>query len=79
MARWRCRNQECDRRIFTERLPSLAAPFARQTARLGNIVRRLDHSAGGRFTERLLRRLGMPINDTTTIGTVKLAGVQAGC
>jgi transposase len=34
LARWRCRNQRCDRRIFTERLSGLAAPFARRTARL---------------------------------------------
>jgi hypothetical protein len=71
MARWRGRNQECDRRIFTERLPSLAAPFARQTARLGNIVRLLGHNAGGRPSERLLRRLGMPISDTTILRSLK--------
>ena len=34
LGRWRCRNQQCDRRIFTERVPGLAAPFARRTARL---------------------------------------------
>src|ERR1700722_17627346 len=32
LGRWRCRNQRCDRRIFTERVSSLAAPFARRTA-----------------------------------------------
>ena len=36
LGRWRCRNQQCDRRIFTERVPSLAAPFARRTATGGN-------------------------------------------
>src|ERR1700743_2846717 len=29
--RWRCRTQQCDRRIFAERLPRLATPFARRT------------------------------------------------
>ena len=67
LARWRCRNQRCDRRIFTERLPGLAAPFARQTARLAGIVRLLGHSAGGRPSERLMRRLGMPVSDTTIL------------
>jgi hypothetical protein len=33
LARWRCRNQRCERRIFTERRPDLAAPFARHTSR----------------------------------------------
>jgi hypothetical protein len=39
LGRWRCRNQLCDRCIFTERVPSLAAPFARRIARLAGIVR----------------------------------------
>src|ERR1700733_10979089 len=61
LGRWRCRNQRCDRRIFTERVPDLAAPFARRTARLSEIVRLLGHSAGGRPSERLMRRLGVDV------------------
>src|ERR1700677_2941584 len=71
LGRWRCRNQLCDRRIFTERVPSLAAPFVRRTARLAEIVRLLGHSAGGRPSERLMRRLGMPVSDTTILASVR--------
>src|ERR1700678_1789972 len=71
LGRWRCRNQQCDRRIFTERVPGLAAPFARRTARLAGIVRLLGHSAGGRPSERLMRRLGMPVSDTTILASLK--------
>jgi transposase len=71
LGRWRCRNQLCDRRIFTERVPSLAAPFARRTARLAGIVRLLGHSAGGRPSERLMRRLGMPVSDTTILAGLR--------
>jgi len=71
LGRWRCRNQRCDQRIFTERAPSLAAPFARRTARLAEIVRMLGHSAGGRPSERLMRRLGMPVSDTTILASLK--------
>jgi transposase len=71
LGRWRCRNQQCDRRIFTERVPALAAPSARRTARLAEIVRLLGHSAGGRPSERLLRRLGMPVSDTTILASLK--------
>ncbi len=71
LARWRCRNQRCGRRIFTERLPGLAAPFARRTARLAGIVRLLGHSAGGRPSERLMRWLGMPVSDTTILRSLK--------
>jgi hypothetical protein len=71
LARWRCRNQRCDRRIFTERLSGLAAPFARRTARLAGIVRLLGHSADGRPSERLMRRFGMPVSDTTILRSLK--------
>jgi len=77
MTRWRCRNDRCDRRIFVERFPKLAAPFARRTARLAGIVRLFGHSVGGRPSERLMARLGMPVSDTTILRSVKkLAGVQ---
>src|SRR5208283_4579735 len=49
----------------------LAAPFARRTARLAGIVRLLGHSAGGRPSERLMRRLGMPVSDTTILRSLK--------
>ena len=88
-ARWRCRNVLCDRRIFTERRPGLAAPFARQTARLAEIVRLVGHSMGGRPWERLMGRLGMPVSDTTILrklrghaslrpvnGAIRVAGVD---
>ena len=32
--KWFCRNRSCRRRIFTERLPTIAAPWARRTLRL---------------------------------------------
>ena len=70
LGRWRRRNQQCDRRIFAERVPGFAAPFARRTARLAEIVRLLGHSAGGRPSERLMRRLGMPVSDTTILASL---------
>ena len=71
LGRWRCRNQQCDRHIFTERAPDLAAPFARRTTRLAEIIRLLGHSAGGRPSERLMRRLGMPVSDTTILASLR--------
>jgi len=73
LGRWRCRNLKCERRIFAERLPGLAAPLSRQTTRLAEIVRLLGHSAGGRPSERLMRRLGMPVSDTTILASLKQA------
>ena len=71
LARWRCRKDGCDRRIFAERLPRLASPYARRTARLAEIVRLFGHSVGGRPSERLMARLGMPVSDTTILQSVK--------
>ena len=71
VTRWRCRNDQCDRRIFAKRVPALAASFSRRTARFAGIVRLFGHSAGGRLSERLLARLGMPMSDTTIPRTVK--------
>ena len=71
LGRWRCRNLKCDQRIFAERLPGLVAPLSRRTTRLAEIVRLLGHSAGGRPSERLMRRLGMPVSDTTILTILK--------
>jgi transposase len=77
LTRWRCRNDRCDRRIFAERLPMLATPYARRTARLSEIVWLFGHSVGGRPSERLMARLGMPVSDTTILRSVKeRAGAQ---
>jgi hypothetical protein len=71
LTRWRCRNDQCGQRIFSERLPDLATPYARRTIRLAGIVRLVGHAAGGRPAERLMRRLGMPIDRTTILRMIK--------
>jgi transposase len=69
--RWRCRNHQCDCRIFVARLPRLATPFARRTTRLAGIVELFGHGVGGRPSERLMASLGMPVSDTTILRGVK--------
>jgi len=44
LTRWRCRNDQCDRRIFADRLPGLAARLHAGPP-LGWIVRLFGHSA----------------------------------
>jgi hypothetical protein len=74
VARWRCRNDCCARRIFAEQHPRLAAPFARRTTRQAGIVRLFGHSAGEQPSERLMARRGMPVSDTTILWSVKDRG-----
>jgi transposase len=45
--KWFCRNRACRRRIFTERLPTVAAPWARRTLRLAPRLGALGVALGG--------------------------------
>jgi hypothetical protein len=46
--KWFCRNRACQRRIFTERLPTVAAPWARRTLRLVQRLIALGRALGGK-------------------------------
>ena len=45
--KWFCRNRSCHCRIFTERLPTIAAPWARRTLRLAQRLVALGMALGG--------------------------------
>jgi transposase len=45
--KWLCRNRACRRRIFTERIPTVAAPWARRTLRLAPRLVALGRALGG--------------------------------
>jgi transposase len=78
-----CANGRCTRRIFTERLPQLVAPWARRTQRLvpwlAQIAVALGGAAGAQFSWglggavsrntllRLVRRLPLPMHVTPTV------------
>src|SRR2546428_8983401 len=51
--KWLCRNRFCPRRIFTERLPPVAAPWARRTLRLAQRLVALGVALGGKAGVRL--------------------------
>jgi transposase len=51
--KWFCRNRRCHRRIFTERLPMVAAPWARCTLRLAQRLVALGVALGGTAGVRL--------------------------
>jgi transposase len=51
--KWFCRNRHCGRRIFTERLPTVAAPWARRTRRLVQHLVALGVALGGKAGVRL--------------------------
>jgi transposase len=78
VGRWRCGNGQCVRKIFTERVPELARPWAQRTNRLHDVERLIGHGMGGRPGERLLARLGMAVSDDTILRAVKRVDVHTG-
>ena len=53
-----CPNPECHRRIFTERLPAVAAPWGRKTVRLVKHLQAIGLALGGAAGAHLGRQLG---------------------
>ena len=53
-----CLNQNCPRRIFTERLPHIVAPWARRTARYGDHLKAMGLALGGSAAARLSHQIG---------------------
>ena len=71
VGRWRCRNEQCARKTFVEKLSATATPFERRTRRVAELVRLFGHAAGGQVSERLLARLAMPASDNTILRQLK--------
>src|SRR3954454_6075548 len=69
--RFRCKDAECPKRIFAERLPSVVEPYARKTVRLHEILRLVGFALGGQGGARLLRRLGMKAGSSTLLRYVR--------
>jgi transposase len=71
LQRGQCRNGACKRKTFTTQLPEVAAPRARRTDRAMEVVHLFGHGVGGRPEERLIKRIGMPMSDDTTLRCLK--------
>jgi transposase len=71
MTRWRCLNGSCARRTFSDQLPGVAARHARRTLRVSSLLQLFAHGAGGKPSERLINRLGMPASDDTLLRQLK--------
>jgi hypothetical protein len=65
--KWFCRNPHCRRRIFTERLPTVAAPWARRTLRLAQRLVAVGFALGGKAGVRLSQRWGLAVSRHTLL------------
>ena len=61
--KYRCVQPDCPRKVFCERLPGVARPYARRTERLAVVVGAVGYVAGGLPAARLLERLAIRISD----------------
>lgn len=62
-----CRNPDCARKIFTERLPSFVQPWAQMTTRLFEAVQAIGLATSGELGTRLADRIGMYTSPTTIL------------
>lgn len=69
--RFFCSNQECARRIFTERLPSVVAPYARRTARLTDVFTLIAFALGGEAGKRLVTGMGLATGPDTLLRLIR--------
>jgi transposase len=66
-----CDNSACTRRIFTERLPQVAAPWARKTIRLVERLQAIGLALGGAAGARLSARIGLMVSGSTLLNHLK--------
>ena len=66
-----CRQPTCPRRIFTERLPGLAAPWARRTLRLAARLLAMGLALGGAAGVRLSRHFGLTVSRNTLLRVIR--------
>ena len=66
-----CDNPSCCRRIFTERFPEVAAPWARKTQRLVEHLQAIALSLGGQAGARLCAHLGLRCCGSTLLNLLK--------
>ena len=76
MTRWRCLNRSCARKTFSDQLPGVTIRHARRTFALAAFFKLFAHGAGGKPSERLISRLGMPASDDTLLRQLKRGAIR---
>jgi len=71
--RFFCSNPECLRQIFTERLPTVVAPFARRTTRLTDVFTLLGFALGGEAGQCLVAGMGLATSPDTLLRLIHAA------
>ena len=67
-----CRNPDCSRKVFTERLADFIETSSRLTKRLRTAVQDIGFATGGKGGEQLGDKLAIPISETTVLSSLYL-------
>jgi transposase len=70
-----CDNPDCERAIFTEPLPELAARYARKTLRLQEVFYIIGYALGGKAGARVAVGLGLSASPDTLLRRVRQGAV----
>lgn len=73
--RFFCQTRDCKQRIFTERLPDLAAPYARRTLRLTEAMEVIGFAIGGEAGARVLAGWSVTTSPDTILRIIRAAGL----
>jgi len=74
--KFRCRNELCQRKVFCERLPKVAAVYARKTVRLNSAMTLLAFALGGEAGARAASDLGLTVSGDTLLRRIRSGSVQ---
>jgi transposase len=85
--RFKCDNEECPRRIFSESIDEVTLPFQRSTKRSLAAQQRIALALGGEAGSRLAKSLGLPVSgdsllrrlakmESPTLGALRIIGVD---
>ena len=72
-----CDNPACERRIFTEPLPDLAARYAHKTRRLQGALYLIGYALGGEAGARVAVGLGVTVSPDTLLNRVRQVGASS--
>jgi zinc-finger of transposase IS204/IS1001/IS1096/IS1165 len=71
-----CRNPNCPRKVFAERLPDFLEASSRLTKRLRTLVQDIGFATCGKGGEGLADKLGMPISDASLLWSLFLVPLR---
>jgi transposase len=77
LRRFYCHTPDCGRWTFTERVPTVVAPYARRTVRLAEVVEAVACALGGEAGTRLLAALGLQASPDALLRTIRRASGPA--